>query len=1004
VWLPGRLKSANPTTPNLAYGYQIRGATGTTAVSTATLHASGQYATSYQLYDGLLRERQTQVPAPGGGRVITDQIYDSRGLVARANSDYYNGDTAPSADLFTPKAAVPGQTATTYDGVGRPILATFLENGNARWQTVTSYGGDRVSVTPPKGAIATTQIADARGQLTQLLQYHGGQPTGAADVISYTYAPDGQVSTITDEAGNTWSYRYDLRGRRIEEHDPDTGTTTNTYDDDDELLTSTDGRGVTLAYSYDALGRKTGEYQDSLTGTPLARWDYDTLAKGELTDSVRYLGGQPYTTTVLGYDDRYQSLGTTLTVPATETGLAGSYTSHATYNTGADGTPLTVTYPGAGTTAGETVTFGYDTIGEATTLTGLASYVAGTTYSKIGLVSQRSSSDGAGHLVYRTNTYEDGTNRLLRVYDERSTVSGALNDTHYGYDDGGNVTSIDDAPTAAPADTQCFTYDYLQRLVTARTTGSTCDSTPAAGALGSGPAPYWQSFGYDVAGNRTSETDHAVTPGGTDATHTYTYPSPGGVQPHTVQSVTTTGGPDSDRVDSYGYDPAGDTTNRALAGDAQTLTWDAEGRLASATKDGKTSTFAYDADGTLLLRRDPGSTVLYVDGEEITVNSAGALATTRYYSFGGDTIAVRTGTGLSFLLDDRQGTASTMVSADATQAVTRRYYTPFGQARGVTPAWPGDKGYVGGIVDTAANLTIVGAREYDPDTGRFLSADPVFDIHTPQSWNAYGYANSNPTTYSDPSGLMLPCASGAGGCGKTGYVGGGKKPGYCDLHDCNPGPRVPPSVFHSGKAWNAYQRTLSARWAKVEAQIAAQKREAERRAAEVQRGRNHHHSWWDRVTSFANTVAPALTLIAVATAWVPGLDVVTAAIALTADTLSFAANGADTVVQLAHGHFARAATAAGLAGLSVVGAGGAGKLIRETRELSEARATYRTAKLAWQHAPTGITRARALISAVKVDSARQAVRQSVATDTVNWTSEFVYEVGHKVHESMEEGE
>jgi RHS repeat-associated protein len=36
-----------------------------------------------------------------------------------------------------------------------------------------------------------------------------------------------------------------------------------------------------------------------------------------------------------------------------------------------------------------------------------------------------------------------------------------------------------------------------------------------------------------------------------------------------------------------------------------------------------------------------------------------------------------------------------------------------------------DKGYVGGTKDTTTGLTHLGAREYDPVTGRFLSADPI---------------------------------------------------------------------------------------------------------------------------------------------------------------------------------------------------------------------------------------------------------------------------------------
>ncbi|MGW4214795.1 RHS repeat-associated core domain-containing protein [Lentzea sp. NPDC004789] len=64
-----------------------------------------------------------------------------------------------------------------------------------------------------------------------------------------------------------------------------------------------------------------------------------------------------------------------------------------------------------------------------------------------------------------------------------------------------------------------------------------------------------------------------------------------------------------------------------------------------------------------------------------------------------------------------------------------------------------DKGFVGGTLDNTG-LTHIGAREYDPAIGRFVSVDPVMDIADPQQWNGYAYANNPPITYSDPTGLL----------------------------------------------------------------------------------------------------------------------------------------------------------------------------------------------------------------------------------------------------------
>ncbi|WUP09261.1 hypothetical protein OHA28_38385 [Streptomyces sp. NBC_00269] len=43
------------------------------------------------------------------------------------------------------------------------------------------------------------------------------------------------------------------------------------------------------------------------------------------------------------------------------------------------------------------------------------------------------------------------------------------------------------------------------------------------------------------------------------------------------------------------------------------------------------------------------------------------------------------------------------------------------------PCCPGTRGYVGGTTDPTG-LTHLGAREYDPNLGSFISVDPVIDL------------------------------------------------------------------------------------------------------------------------------------------------------------------------------------------------------------------------------------------------------------------------------------
>ncbi|MFD8718295.1 polymorphic toxin-type HINT domain-containing protein [Streptomyces sp. NPDC059629] len=257
-------------------------------------------------------------------------------------------------------------------------------------------------------------------------------------------------------------------------------------------------------------------------------------------------------------------------------------------------------------------------------------------------------------------------------------------------------------------------------------------------------------------------------------------------------------------TDSFTYDDIGDTHTRLLGdGTSQTLDWDAEGHLAKVTQpvaggSDKVTEYLYDADGDRLIGRTPTETTLYLGGTEITLaKGASAAKGTRYFDLGGGHQAVQQDDGtISFTLADHHGTAQLSVNAD-TQALTQRRTEPFGDTRGTVPgSWPGTKGFVGGTTDTATGLTHLGAREYDPATGRFLSVDPVFTATDPQQMHGYTYADNNPLTYSDPAGTEI-----------------GSKPNSCqyDLKYCSKheqqevgyDPKTGTSDYHRG---NIYKR------------------------------------------------------------------------------------------------------------------------------------------------------------------------------------------------------
>ncbi|WP_366510797.1 polymorphic toxin-type HINT domain-containing protein [Streptomyces sp. MP131-18] len=268
-----------------------------------------------------------------------------------------------------------------------------------------------------------------------------------------------------------------------------------------------------------------------------------------------------------------------------------------------------------------------------------------------------------------------------------------------------------------------------------------------------GPAPYWHSYTYDEVGNRLTETLHEQ-----DTERTYAYPEPGTPQPHTLTSVIEEA-PGVRSLEEYAYDAGGNTIARQTGGDTQELTWDAEGRLARVEEaNGEVTEYLYDADGNRLIGRTPTGTTLYLgDHTEVTLPTGSAIPTaTRYFDLGGGhTAVIADDESVSITMADHHGTGQLAIATD-TLELTQRRTLPFGNLRGDTPdTWAGTRGFVGGTTDTATGLTHLGAREYDPGLGRFISLDPVMDLTDPQQIHGYTYANNNPVTYSDPTGLFF---------------------------------------------------------------------------------------------------------------------------------------------------------------------------------------------------------------------------------------------------------
>ncbi|WP_158754718.1 ricin-type beta-trefoil lectin domain protein [Streptomyces sp. NRRL F-2580] len=622
VWTP----SQKPGTDKAAhtFAYEIKEHTPPT-VTSATLQDDGTYKQSIAIYDGLLRQRQGQTDALGGGRLITDTLYNANGAVRRTNNNYL-AEGKPEKKIFVPESdgVVPNSTRVAYDGVGRVVHTTTFHRTAPQDSSTVEYGGDwtrsRTGMsadgkTPLKGSRAVNTTVDALGRTSQVEHYtttKSDLTNSASNKTSYTYDLRNKLTKVTDTKANTWSYAYDARGRMTTSDDPDTGKSTFTYNNLDQQVSVTNSAGQAQFTTYDVLGRKTELRDNSPTGPKVATWTYDTLpnAKGQPVASIRWAGDTAFTSEVTGYDSEYRPTGSKITIPeitgtpefpATK-GLAGTYAYSTTYTP--TGKVQSTTLPATpGGLAAEKLITRYNADGMPQTMSGLTWYTAETVYSPFGEV-LRTASGSAPNRVWTTNSFNPNTGRLSSTENHRETAPNLLSATAYTYDAAGNPTSITDTRPGATAqlppnaDRQCFTYDALGQLVKAWTGNTdTCteptDLDPTHATAGPDGDGYWQEYQFDAIGNRTQLLDKDPSNGSTREKTTYAYGIEIGggnkKQPHALAQAaktTTKPGLTVNSLTTYAYDTLGNTTTRRIDGDTQTLNWDPRNKLTQASSPG----------------------------------------------------------------------------------------------------------------------------------------------------------------------------------------------------------------------------------------------------------------------------------------------------------------------------------------------------------------------------------------------------------------------------------
>lgn len=569
-----------------------------------------------------------------------------------------------NADGTTATLTNPGATASTVFNYWQPGQSGFVAGTKGKLKSMQRPGGN--CATGATRSLCTEFTYDGLSRTLSETDGNGEVTRSTYDVMDRTTQSLSNGATSCDtSSGECITYDYDAAGNLIERQDQG-GTTQFTFDQQNRQTTQATPDGVEVSYTYNRDSRMIGltqELPDQAADTVSYVWD-NTGQVNSVTDSAGTIN--------VVYDSNNRLSSTQFPTAPQATRTDRTYTNA--------GMPRTVN-----TRSGT------------------------------------STNDQLTDYAYSWTKNGKSTNQLQSVTETNSPVSGGR-ESHFQYNNRGQLTAEKDGPGDNAATRYSYTYDDAGNMATA-----------GGNQVNIGT----RHFGYDRA-NQLCWT------GPTDG------PSPVATCPTTAPGTSKT----------VARDNAG---NSEGAPDAP-ITYNP--REQAVDIDGSEQGY-YDQGNDLhtttgtthLVSTNPGITARTTNTDGSGAPTGGDSETTYYTRMpDGRLLSSRGPDGTFYYVTDNNNTVLNLIDAAGQRAGTYQY-SPYGQATLVenTPAEAANPfRWISGYQDNTdipGGYIKLGARFHNPTTGAFTQQDPEMgNMQEPLRLNAYAYGGGDPINNTDPSG------------------------------------------------------------------------------------------------------------------------------------------------------------------------------------------------------------------------------------------------------------